>query len=297
MPDTDAKRVDPTNADALQAWDGPDGDYWTEHEATFDRAVAGHHGPFLEAAAIQPDDRVLDVGCGTGQASRDAARRAPGGSVLGVDLSSRMIELARRRAVDEGLTNVAFEQVDAQVHPFDQGAFDVAISRTGAMFFGNPAAAFANIARALRPGGRLCLLVWQGVEPNHWIRDFRDALAAGRELPMPPPDAPGPFSLADPDRTRSILDAAGFADVGLAESQAPMWFGEDAETAFAFQRGMGITDFLLEGLDETARAGALKALRATIEAHETPEGVLYPSATWIVTARRATGSAPAPRRG
>jgi hypothetical protein len=115
---------------------------------------------------------------------------------------------------------------------------------------------------------------------------------------MPPADAPGPFSLADPDRTRAILDAAGFIDVALADTRAPMWFGEDAEAAFAFQRGMGFTDFLLEGLDEATRAEALDALRATIEVHETPEGVLYPSATWIVTARRAvTGSAPAPRRG
>jgi len=183
--------VDPSNVEQLCAWDGGEGAYWAANADYYDRAVAEHHGRLLAAAAIGATDRVLDIGCGTGQTTRDVARAATAGSALGVDLSSAMIEYATIRARRDGLTNVRFEQLDAQIHPFDAEVFDVAISRTGAMFFGEPVAAFTNIGRALRPGGRVVLLTWQPPPGNEWIREFVGALAAGRELPLPPLAAPG----------------------------------------------------------------------------------------------------------
>src|ERR1051325_5111796 len=110
-----AAQVDPTNAEQLRAWDGDEGAYWAAHAEHFDRSVAGYHVALMEAAAIGSHERVLDVGCGTGQVDRDAARVATGGSVLGVDLSTAMLAVARRQAAADGLTNVAFEQADAQV--------------------------------------------------------------------------------------------------------------------------------------------------------------------------------------
>ncbi|MGP3913217.1 class I SAM-dependent methyltransferase [Nonomuraea sp. 10N515B] len=101
---------------------------------------------------------MLDVGCGTGQTTRLAARTAPHGHALGVDLSEPMLARARATAIAEGITNLRFEQGDAQVHPFPEGGFDVAISRGGIMFFADPVAAFANIGRALRPSGRLAFV-------------------------------------------------------------------------------------------------------------------------------------------
>jgi SAM-dependent methyltransferase len=163
----------------------------------------------------------------------------------------------------------------------------VAISRTGAMFFGDPVAAFANIARALRPGGRLVLLTWQELSRNHWVRDFLAAVAAGRDLPSPPPDAPGPFSLAGPDRVHEILTAAGYADVRMDGIDESMFFGATADDAYRFVRGLGLIEFMLRDLDDTRRAEAVVALRATIEAHETADGMLYPSAAWIIRACRA----------
>jgi SAM-dependent methyltransferase len=287
MDGTSTVDVHPTNVDAFHAWDGADGRYWADHEGHFDRSIARHHERLMRAAAVAPGEVVLDVGCGNGEVARDAARAAEPGAVLGVDLSAAMVERARRHAADERLTNVRFEQADAQVHDLGVATFDVAISRTGSMFFGDPVAAFANIARALRPGGRLLQLVWQALERNAWILEFRAALAAGRTLPVPPPDAPGPFSLADPERTRAILTAAGFDDVTFEPVEEPMWFGADADDAYAFVSGMGFTEFVLQGLDDAARRDALAALRAGIDAHATDEGVLYPSAAWIVGARRA----------
>jgi SAM-dependent methyltransferase len=181
---------------------------------------------------------------------------------------------------------VAFEQCDAQIHPFEEAAFDVAISRTGAMFFGDPVAAFANLGRALRPGGRLALLTWQGIADNPWFDDFRAAVDAGRNLPAPPPDAPGPFSLSDPDRVRTLLSAAGFTDITLKGRNEPMWFGTDADEAYRFVCGLGFVRFMLQDVDDAARTKAYVDLRTSIEAHATSDGVVYPSATWIITARR-----------
>jgi len=143
--------VDPSNAEQVRAWDGDEGAYWADNADHFDRAVAAYLDSFLAAAGIRTTEHVLDIGCGTGQTTRDAARAAISGSAFGVDLSSRMIEHARRRSAREGVENARFEHADAQIHRFDPGAFDVAVSRTGAMFFGDLVAAFTNIGRALRP--------------------------------------------------------------------------------------------------------------------------------------------------
>lgn len=177
MSDTTDFQVDATNTEQLRAWDGTEGDYWAAHANQYDSAVDGYHQPLLDLAAITPDDAVLDIGCGTGQTTRDAARLATAGSALGIDLSARMLDVARAKADQEGLDNVSFEQGDAQIHGFAPASFDVALSRTGSMFFGDPTAAHANIARALRPGGRLALAVWQPMAENEWFTSFVGALS------------------------------------------------------------------------------------------------------------------------
>lgn len=284
MTATNAVPVAPSNTEQLRAWDGVEGQYWAENAEYFDRAVAVYHQRLLAVAAIGEREQVLDIGCGTGQTTRDAARAASAGSALGVDLSSRMLDYARRRAAEEGVPNVAFAQADAQIHAFEAGAYDVAISRTGAMFFGDHGPAFCNIGRALRPGGRLVLVTWQPLPGNEWIRKIFGALAAGRDLPAPPPDAPGPFALSDPDRVRVVLTSAGFDDVELQGTTAGMWFGNDADDAHRF--ALGLMGWMLDGLDDADRTRAIDALHATMAAHETPDGVLFGSAAWTIQATR-----------
>lgn len=276
--------VDPSNEGQLRAWDGDEGSYWAANADRYDRSVQVHHQRLLAAARIGKTDRVLDIGCGTGQLSRDAARIASSGSTLGVDLSSAMLEVARARAAQEQLTNVTFEQRDAQIHPFPAAAFELVLSRTGSMFFGDPDAAFANVCRALEPGGRMVLLAWQSLSQNEWMRELMTALAAGRDLPSPPADAPGPFSLSDPDRVRTLLSGAGFTDIELIETRGAMWFGGDADESCAFV--LGQLGWLLEDLDPTGRARALDALHASAASHASDQGVLYDSAAWIITATR-----------
>ncbi|MFG2294594.1 class I SAM-dependent methyltransferase [Streptomyces sp. NPDC048603] len=277
-------RADPANAEQARAWDGDEGAYWAEHADVFDRALRAYRDAFFEAAEIGLGETVLDIGCGTGETARDAARIATDGRVVGIDLSAAMLREARRRAVAEGLDNVVFEQADAQIHPMPREAFDVAISRTGTMFFADVVAAFRNIAAALRPGGRFVQLVWQEPARNEWFSDFREAMAAGRTMPTPPPGAPGPFALADPDRIRAVLAGSGFTDVVIRGQGAPMWFGAEADAAHRFVSGL--LGWMLEDLDDEGRAGALRALRDSLTRHEQPDGVFYASATWLVKAVR-----------
>jgi len=274
------------NVEQAAAWDGPDGEYWAAHQERFDASIDPHHARLMAAAAIAPGEQVLDVGCGNGRTSRDAARAAgAGGSVLAVDLSGPMLARARRSAGSEGLTTIRFEQGDAQAYPFPAGAFDVAMSRFGVMFFADPVAAFTNIGTALRRGGRLAILVWQSLAANEWMTAMRQALAVGRDLPVPPPGAPGPFGLADPDFASSVLKSAGFADIAFAPSEQPFNVGAGVEAAYRFAAGLQPVLLMLADLDEATKARALENLRATIAAHETDAGVVFGSAAWVVTAR------------
>ncbi|MFC8043356.1 class I SAM-dependent methyltransferase [Nocardia sp. NPDC057353] len=152
------------NAAQAAAWDGAEGAFWAANHHLFEAVLDRYQPAFERAAAIEPHHRVLDIGCGTGGYSRTAAAAAHGGHVLGIDLSSRMIDVARDLAARAGLRNIAFERADAQIHPFDTD-HNVLVSQTGAMFFDDQDAAFTNLHHALRPGGRMVLLTWN--HPEH----------------------------------------------------------------------------------------------------------------------------------
>jgi SAM-dependent methyltransferase len=274
------------NIELAEVWDGDEADEWIANADRYDATDRWINERFEAETVIEAGDRVLDVGCGTGRSSRDAARRAHAGSVLGVDLSSRMLDDARRRSADEGLSNVAFLQADAQVHPFEPGSFDVAISVFGAMFFADPLAAFANIRRGLRPGGRIAFLAWQRFEHNEWLTTIFDALAVGRDLPAPPAGTPGPFGLAEAENVTALLREAGFRDGHMTSISAPMWLGGSADDAWAFVAEMGLVRGLTDGLDDASRDQALAELCRRIRARETADGVLLGSASWLITARQ-----------
>jgi SAM-dependent methyltransferase len=272
------------NAEQAAEWDGPAGAHRTRYAAVFDAETRPHNERFRAATGVGPADHVLDVGCGTGQTTRDAARAASSGRALGVDLSARMLEHARRISRQDGLRNVTFEQADAQVHAFPAGSFDVAISRFGSMFFADPVAAFGNIGHALRPGGRLVLMVWQAREHNEWTTAVRAAIAGDADLPPPAPG--GPFSLADPALAGGILAAAGFTGVRFTDVREPVYYGPDADVAFDVVRGLRSTKDLLGGMSAAQAEAAVDRLRAALAAHQTGAGVLFGARAWIVAARR-----------
>lgn len=263
-----AVRVDPSNVDQLDYWDGASGAYWARRADRFEEGVADYD--FVGSVGVAPGDRVLDVGCGSGATTRAAARLAGDGHALGVDLSSPMLALARERSA--GIPNVRFEQADAQVHPFPE--CDVVMSRSGVMFFGDPHAAFTNLSRALRPGGRLALMVWQPVARNDWMRTIRAALGTLDETAPP--------GFADPDWTRDLLGSTGFRDIRIEPRTADMYLGRDADDAVDFVTGQFAPAFARLPDRDRAVAG----LRADFAAHESSRGVRYGSAAWFVSARR-----------
>jgi SAM-dependent methyltransferase len=279
-------RVDATNADQAAAWDGEEGDDWTLNADRYDAACRLYDRHLIDAAQITNADDVLDVGCGTGISTRDAAGRAAAGTVTGIDLSARMVAEARQRSRLPALANTRFIHGDAQVYPFDAAAVDVVISRFGAMFFGDPVAAFANIGRAIRPGGRLALLSWRELAHNEWVLVLFDSLSAGRSLPRPPAGGPGPFGLAEEPAVRRILTAAGYGNIELREVNEPMQLGADVAGAFQFVSGLGLTRGLLSGLDEQRQADALGRLRDRLAEHATPDGVRLGASAWVITAER-----------
>ncbi|GII30503.1 class I SAM-dependent methyltransferase [Planotetraspora mira] len=272
------------NTRHAEAWNGWEGVHWARNPARYNAIVAAFTDDFFHVAAIHEDDRVLDVGCGTGQITLLAARQASRGRVLGVDISAPMLERARADAAEQGVPNVRFEQGDAQVHDFPDGGFDVAISRGGVMFFGDLVAGFANIQRGLRPGGRLVFMGPQGGAPDS---DYARATAALKPLMRgPSPAARGMGSLVDSARIHEVLGAAGFADVSVTPVEALMDYGRDAADAAEFILSQGPVRFNLEGVDRSVVARAREELRAGLGPYETSEGVRIPGAVWLVSAVR-----------
>ena len=214
----------------------------------YDSELRAYQERLRAATEIRPGDHVLDIGCGEGQSTRDAARAAAPGRVLGVDVSAPALERARRLAVDEELDNVTYELGDAQVHPFVPGQYDVAISRFGTMFFSDPVTAFGNIAQALRAGGRLVVLVWQSHRRNEWAKAIRAAIS-GSSGP-PPGETEGAFSLGDRAATTHLLQRAGFSDIRFKALREPVFYGRDVDAA------MGIRSARIRRHDRRARARA-----------------------------------------
>ena len=202
-----------------------------------------------------------------------------------------MLAVASARTDADGLRNVTYVQADAQIHRFEPATYDVVVSSFGAMFFADPVAAFTNIAGGLRPGGTLAVLAWQDLHRNEWLTAIRAALAMGRDLPMPPPDAPTPFSLADPARVRSILEAAGFDDIELATIDEPMTFGTDADDAYGFLATMGIVEWLTHDLDAATRARRSATCGRPSRPTTSTTASASSSSAWLITARR-----PSPRQ-
>ncbi|HKP78370.1 MAG TPA: class I SAM-dependent methyltransferase, partial [Phenylobacterium sp.] len=200
---------------------------------------------------------------------------------VGVDISRPLLEIARRRS--EGRSDVSFLEADAQTHAFEPASFDAVFSRFGVMFFADPAAAFANIRRALKPGGRLAFVCWRTPAENPIMSLPMQAALAHVEAPPPPdPGAPGPFAFAESERLRAILDAGGFSGIAITPHEKDIGPG-DLETALGLALRIGpLGGVLRENPDK--RDAVVEAVRAALEPHAGPDGVKLGSATWIVTA-------------
>jgi SAM-dependent methyltransferase len=273
------------NAAMDEYWNGRAGDTWVELGRLLDMELLALGQQAQAALRPQPGERVLDIGCGGGETSLDLARAvSPGGAVLGVDISRTLLEqMAERRVEGLGL-DIRFQVADAQTSDFGGERFDAAFSRFGVMFFADPAAAFANIRKALRPGGRIAFVCWRTPAENALMTaPFK---AAEHLLPPQPPSdplAPGPFAFADPERVRRILGEAGFAEVAIRPFDAKAGGWTPDEALIVCQRVGPLGTVLRENPD--LRPKVIDAVAAELQRHIGADGkVRLDAAVWIVTA-------------
>ncbi|CCE05945.1 putative S-adenosyl-L-methionine (SAM)-dependent methyltransferase [Bradyrhizobium sp. STM 3843] len=275
------------NADQIAYWNGPGGQRWSDREAAQEILLAPVSQILIERIQARPGDRILDVGSGCGGLALALAKQvAPGGFVLGVDISVPM--LARAQAAAAAELPVQFALADATVHPFEPASFDFLVSRFGVMFFAEPVVSFANLHRALKSSGRVVFACWREPKQNPWM--MAPLQAVYRHVPKMPevgPEDPGPFAFASEARVRRILGEAGFADIAMEACALSLdvAIGKGLEAAVQSALEIGPASRALQGHPEELREAARQSIRETLAPHLRGDNVILPGSIWLVTAR------------
>jgi SAM-dependent methyltransferase len=278
-----------SNAAQIEFWNSAATRAWADQYERMDRAAAALTKELLDLAAPRSGERVLDIGCGAGTTVLELASRVgPGGHVLGADVSEPSVARAQQRIAAAGLRHAEAIVADVSVHPFTPNSVDLAFSRFGVMFFSDPQAAFTNVRRAMKTGGRLTVAVFRAAGEKLWpnapVEAVRHLLPP---IPTPGPEEPGPFSWADPARVHRILEGAGFSDVTLTPLDPVIRLAGPAGAAEAadFVMVLGPLARVLPGLTAAQREQVRENLKVYFKGHTTSEGVVLPAANWVVQAR------------
>lgn len=275
-----------SNAAQIDYWNATVGRTWAQFQDQLDRQISPLGLEALRVLAPLAGERVLDVGCGCGQTTLDlAARVGSEGHVTGIDISAPMLAVARAREIPKGAAQVEFVESDAQMADLGEGVFDAMFSRFGVMFFSDPPAAFANLHKALKPGGRLAFVCWRPYAENLWMRAPMEAAQPFLPpIPATDPAAPGPFAFADSQRVRSILESAGYEAVTIEPFDARIG-GASVDDTLKLTFQVGPLGSALRAEPQLAPIIG-DAVQALLESFDTPQGVMMPAAVWIVQARR-----------
>jgi SAM-dependent methyltransferase len=284
----DSDREHTANAGQAEFWNSASGQRWVTHQEALDQRLAPLTGALMERAGIRPGEAVIDVGCGAGTTTLQlAAAVGAHGSVLGIDISEPLLAAARRRVLQTGRTSVRLLRADAQTHRFERACHDRVVSRFGVMFFDDPVGAFANLARALRPGGRLVFASWGSLEENPWFELPLEVGVPRLGPPEPqPPRAPGPLALSEPDYIDEILTGAGYAQVRIDRLDTHLPGARNTRAEAELMALFGPLARLLRerDADEAMRTALVAELADRLAPYATPDGVRLPAAAHLVTA-------------
>jgi len=272
-----------SNADQIAYWNTDAGQKWAAAQERLDAMLAPVSAELIKTAAIQLGERVLDVGCGCGDTSIRLAK--DGARVTGVDISQPMLARARSRAEEARTKDLEFIEADAAAHRFAE-PFDLLFSRFGVMFFADPDTAFANMRKALKPGGRVAFACWRDWRENEWVRVPIGAVRP--HLPPQPqlgPEDPGPFAFADLARVRRILASGGFDAISARPFDTTLSLGETHEDALAHIQDFGPVSRMMASATDAEKSKAVAALDQALKPFSQRKPVTLGAAVWIVTAK------------
>jgi SAM-dependent methyltransferase len=278
--------VDDRNADQIAYWNGPGGRHWTDRQQLQDIVLAPVSEVLIDRAKVKMGEVVIDVGCGCGSTSFDLAKRVgDGGHVTGIDISEPMLN--RARELTPHGAPVEFVLADATVYPFAPANTDLLFSRFGVMFFAQPSVSFANMRKALRPGGRLTFACWRTPRDNPWMMlGLQEAYKHVPKLPEMKPDDPGPFAFTSEERVHRILGEAGFSNVAMerVDLSLDIATGRGLEAAIESVLAIGPASRALDGQPPDKIAAATQSIRTMLASHLKGNSVSLGGSIWIVTA-------------
>jgi len=277
----------PDNTDQIAEWNGALGQRWVAMQREIERIVAPFGEAALKAAAPQPGERVIDIGCGCGVTSIEMARIVgAAGAVLGIDVSQPMLEVARSSGALANCAHLAFRDGDASEAALPANT-DLLFSRFGVMFFSQPSHAFSHLRQSLRTGGRCVFVCWRAPRDNAWAMTPLSAARTALGVTPPPadPDAPGPFAFADEERLRAILSSAGFGAIDVRRFDAALCLGATPRSAAEGVVQIGpVSRFVREAGVEHLPI-ILDAVERALAPLAAPDGhVSLNGSTWIVSA-------------
>ena len=278
------------NKNQKDFWSGKGGDIWVERQNAMDTMLSPLGEAALNKLNFNEEENVLDIGCGCGHTTLNIAKRiGPSGNVTGLDISEPMLKRAKESAVEMSITNTSFKCIDVQTEDLGDQIYSTAFSRFGVMFFEDSVAAFKNINKSLISGGYLSFVCWQSPAVNPWQSLFIQEVKKFLDLPSPPPRSPGPFAFMESEYVSSILEESKFQDIKIEghETEVNMFSGRSLSDSV--KDYISINPVVTQMLKESSENQIAEIVNSGIEAfspYYSEKGLIFPSATWLVTARK-----------
>ena len=278
------------NKNQKDFWSGKGGDIWVERQNAMDTMLSPLGEAALNKLNFNEDENVLDIGCGCGHTTLNIAKRiGPSGNVTGLDISEPMLKRAKESAVEMSITNTSFKCVDVQIEDLGDQIYSAAFSRFGVMFFEDSIAAFKNINKSLISGGYLSFVCWQSPAVNPWQSLFIQEVKKFLDLPSPPPRSPGPFAFMESEYVSSILEESKFQDITIEGHEAEVNMFSGRSLSDSVKDYISINPVVTQMLKESSENQIAEIVNSGIEAfspYYSEKGLIFPSATWLVTARK-----------